>query len=234
MIIITSSVPKSASTAIVRLIKEMITLSDKRNAQHFLDSKKGHSFFKTINFTTFLSLVWLNMTRGMFVIKTHCPPTFYIKLLIRLGLSKAVFSYRDPRDVVLSVIDHGNRSRLNLDPAASFKNITDIESALNYVTRVLTKHDEWQDYDHTLFIRYEEFMIDKRNTISSLNQYLGFGLSDKKIDEILDRHESEKTTYHNYNKGLINRYITEMSVEEIEKCNHIFRDYLIKNEYPVT
>lgn len=57
MIIITSSVPKSASTAIVRLIKEMIARSGKRSAQAYLDSKRGHSFFRTIHLPVFLGLI---------------------------------------------------------------------------------------------------------------------------------------------------------------------------------
>lgn len=170
----------------------------------------------------------------MFVIKTHRSPTFFIKLLIRLGISKAVFSYRDPRDVVLSMIDHGNRSRLNLDEPECFQNITDFKSSLKYVKRALKKHVRWQKYGNALFIRYEEFMVDKRNAISSLNHYLEFGLREETIDEILVLHESEKTTYHNYNKGVINRHLTELSEEQQQQCNRIFRNYLLKNEYPVT
>ena len=233
MIIVTSSVPKSASTAIVRLIKELISHSDKRSAQNYLDSKRGNSFFKTINLTTLLYLVWLNLARGRFVIKTHCPPTAYIRILISLGLAKAVFSYRDPRDVVLSAIDHGNRSRSNMEKIPSFKNITDTDRALQYVTKELKKHDEWRDYNRALFIRYEEFMTDNRTVLSNLNHYLGLGTSNENMDEILAKFESEKTTYHNYNTGLSNRYLTEMSEEDLKKCNEAFRDYLLKNNYPI-
>jgi hypothetical protein len=154
--------------------------------------------------------------------------------LIWLGLSKAVFSYRDPRDVVLSAIDHGNRTRSNQEKASGFKNITDMESAVKYVIKALKKHDAWKDFNRALFIRYEDFMIDNGKVLSDLNQYLGLGVNEEKMDEILEKYDSEKTTYHNYNKGTVNRYLNEMSEKDLKRCNEAFRDYLTENNYPLT
>jgi hypothetical protein len=146
-------------------------------------------------------------------------------------MAKAVFSYRDPRDVVLSAIDHGHRSRSHLEKIPSFKNITDTDSALEYVAKELRKHDEWSDYKRALFIRYEDFMAENRTVLSNLNQYLGLGVSNEKLNEILAKYESEKTTYHNYNTGLVNRYLNEMSEKDLIKCTETFRDYLLKYNY---
>ncbi len=104
MIIISSSIPKSASTLIYNYQEDLLALASQNNAvaQEEFNKYSNCGFLRGIYFNNFLTIIFLKIKYGNVVIKTHSKPSFFIKLLIALGLAKATFCYREPRDIILS------------------------------------------------------------------------------------------------------------------------------------
>jgi hypothetical protein len=235
MIIINSSVPKSGSTALVWLLQELVKKSGRRNAQEVIVKKNGNPYFRRMTVGLFLWFTWVHFTSGSFVIKMHRPPDTYSKMLVRLGLAKVVCSYRDPRDIVLSALDHGERNRQASSTSRVFTKFTDIDSALFDVTMWLKFHQGWKEFNKgVLFVRYEDFMEDKEKTVVQMDQFLKLGVSGQVMEDILEKYEQRKAQMHNYNKGKTNRYMEEMTEEERKQCEEVFQDYLVENSYPLT
>lgn len=135
MIIISSSIPKSASTLVFRYQQDLLGLASHKNviAQEKFDNYSNYGFLRKIGLKEFVIIIFIKIKYGNIVIKTHSELTFLIKLLMALGLAKATFCYRDPRDIILSAIDHGERSRKGLDPSNGFKNMKTIKDGLPLV-----------------------------------------------------------------------------------------------------
>jgi hypothetical protein len=162
----------------------------------------------------------------------HRPPHRYTALLVRLGLAKVVCSYRDPRDIVLSALDHGRRNREDPSGSTIFTKFTDVESTLYDVSMWLKVHEEWRDFaKDVLLVRYEDFMADKYRIAEQINHFLELKVPGSKLDSILEEYDKRKTRMRNFNKGTTNRYLQDMDSKDIEKCEHAFRKYLAENNY---
>ena len=116
MIVISAALPKSASTLICNYQRDLLLAGKKGSAQSEFQRANGGRFIEKVGFRKMLRLVFWNFRLGSFVFKTHCAADITLRVLIHLGLAKATYCFRDPRDVVLSALDHADRSRGGLDP----------------------------------------------------------------------------------------------------------------------
>jgi hypothetical protein len=109
-----------------------------------------------------------NALKGPTVIKTHRVLSLGLQYL-QSGKAKAVCTYRDPRDCVVSVHTF---TGADMDQVA-----IGIASSLEYL-----KH--YQESSNTLFIRYEEMMADSRKEIDRIVAHLGIQVDSKILDRI--------------------------------------------------
>lgn len=233
---------KSASTIICDYQIEMMKFTAKRNGQSVLEkfsSGRGRAYRGKLDFKTFLILLYVNFVHGDIVLKSHAGPTFFAKLLVNLGLAKVSYSYRDPRDAVLSIIDHGARTRKeliekgeSLEGTRGFRHIHNVEDALPEIKKELPKVCAWKKFDGVQLIQYEDFIGNKRDYLTKIAEYLGYNLSKQDLDTIYQKYETSKP--QNFNKGTKDRYQTEMKPEEIKLCNQAFYDELKEIEYSVS
>ena len=87
---------KSASTIICDYQIEMMKLATKRNGQSVLEklsSGRGRAYRGKLDFKTFIILFYINIFHGDIVLKSHGKPTFFVRLLVNLGLAKVTYSY---------------------------------------------------------------------------------------------------------------------------------------------
>ena len=234
MIVINSSIPKSASALIYNYQRHIVRNAQERRGHNLIDMSSGsYGFYNRINLKSFFFLIYLNLRYGDVAIKTHGGPNLFIRALINSGVGKATFSYRDPRDVILSAFDHGERSRKGLDPTMAFHEITNLEESLRKV-KIWTRYwYGWKRYNKVLFIRYEEFIEDKLNHLKQFVDYLGYELNDDQIMKIYNFHEKIKEKFTTFNKGTKERYKTEMSEEFLKLCNSTLSRILIDMGYEV-
>lgn len=168
---------------------------------------------------------------GPFVIKTHSEPTEAIRDLIDSGLAKASFSLRDPRDTVLSALDHADRSRKGLDPTGAFSDLQTIKDAVDFTRRSIKLYSKWKCFGKAFFVRYEDFMLEKQNILKTMSDYFDIEPSNEQLNAIYIKHELAKETAWNFNKGTINRWKTELSLDDLALCEAAFAGELVSMGY---
>jgi len=217
MIILSSSLPKSASTIFATYVEDIVAASGKRNGQSYLRSLAGGRFFEKISPVLSVCLLPASFLYGTMVIKTHCAPNRTVRWMIAVRQLKALYIYRDPTDVALSAIDHQNR--LNGDSNSPFAKFKNLASGCEIVLGWAKVWREWKNYGHVGFFRYEDLMTEPFSVLQNVCHYLQFEIDDQALRELIARHDRNKQNSLNFNKGTVFRYKMECSAEERNLLN---------------
>ncbi len=92
-----------------------------------------------------------------FVIKAHAAPTVSSRLLQGLGLLRAAYIYRDPRDAMLSAYEYGQRGLAKGRPNA-FSHLTDFEKSVIFMMTYVRIWEKWMRAPGVLISRYEDLL----------------------------------------------------------------------------
>jgi hypothetical protein len=142
------------------------------------------------------------------VIKTHGPVTPAAVRLVTEGEAQVFASYRDLRDVALSLLDHGTRSRrMGIRDFAEFNEVSDTISSIEFQVRRL---DNWVKSCTPLLIPYDEICFDTRTTILRISKALGVSVD---FESVFDEFSSGRTRIGQFNIGMRRRFSCEMSPE---------------------
>ena len=226
MIIISCGLPKSASTITHVYTQELVLASGIRNGQNKLNKIFEEGYVHHLGITNTLRLLFIHAFYGNIVVKTHTSPSPFVKLLILLKIAKATYTTRDPRDIILSAIDHGKKSSDN-----PFIKYTNINNTLQDVIIECKKWKKWKNYGKALFITYENITESTINELNAMTDYLGFNISSNKISQIVKKYELNKNVNKNFNKGTTKRYLNEMTKEELAFCNSLLEKYIVQLGY---
>ncbi len=170
-----------------------------------------------------------------FVVKTHGGINATIRKMILQGQVKATVLFRDPRDVVVSAMDHGKKIRDNGENH-SFAFCTTVEITVEAVNRWLNNSIlPWLDFDHTnvLIIRYEDLTAFPDTQMQRLCQFLSIDTGKEELSSMFAKYNSGnldafKKNYLHFNKGKTGRYKYVLSGDEIAYCNRVFEKH-----YPI-
>ena len=115
-IVVSAGMQKSGSAYIYNIINDLLIkagFTDARSLKlkYSLDDlmKYHNNNIGLLNKENLIKLLKIGFKEKKFVVKTHGGPITFLNLLMNLGLAKTIYIYRDPRDVLLSAIDHGNK-----------------------------------------------------------------------------------------------------------------------------
>jgi len=235
MIVISNAVSKSGSTLMVTYQEELLKAANIRSGQSALRASIGGRFLGRSEHTTgnLLKLTKIHMLKGTLVLKCHWPPTLKMRLFCRIFRIRMTMTYRDPRDIVLSMIDHGRKSRSGESPTRTraFSQFHNIDDALPRVQSRMDEFLTWRKLPYVHAIRYEELMSDPFNKLKDMIAFLGWSIEDQVLQELIDHQEKNKQSSMNFNKGTTERWRTEMSQEEQDKCLEAFEPYLRELSY---
>jgi len=171
----------------------------------------------------------ISIKEGTFVVKSHRGPTFASKILSRLGMIKILYIYRDPRDVLLSAIDHGKKI-IASGGNTTFAQMVDFDAALHHVTQWIRVWKKCNEMPEVMMIKYEELVETPVKVLVTVEQFLNIRVDDKNRDAILWRHSKENVngeqTGLHLNRAISYRYKTEMSPEHKLKCLEKFGEYI--------
>lgn len=172
-----------------------------------------------------------------FVVKTHLGPTPSLRLLMATGAAKATYIYRDPRDVVLSALDHGERVREEGKPN-ELAELHNVEEAVTYVKQLLAGWEAWTKTRNTLVVRYEDLVADTPGALNDLARFLALDVSEQAIENVAARYQKGKQDVVtqqklHFNKGIVGRFRDTMSSKERDLCTEAFAPYLKQMGYPV-
>lgn len=170
-----------------------------------------------------------------FAVKTHAGPTPSLRLLMALGIAKTTYIYRDPRDVVLSALDHGKRVR-NAGQANVLAALQNVEDAVHYVRPLLDDWEAWTRTRQALMIRYEDLVDDAGGVLDLLAGFLQLDVSEADRRAVVARYASKNQNTvvqqrTHFNKGVTERFRSQMSPEELALCQNQFGPYLQRMGY---
>jgi len=244
MLVLSAGMQKSGSGYFYNIINDLLSSSargvDTRQvrAQHNLDWMMD---FRNNNIGTptvgsFLRLWRLTLKHGTFVVKTHEASPRGVRMMSRLGKMRIVYCYRDPRDAMLSAIDHGN-SILAEGENHTFAEIVKFEDALRRVESWVSIYEKYANMPGVLTVRYEDAMFDPVAVFKKIENFLGIIIDPEKRQEIIwlyskDNQNGERRGLH-FNNPKPLRYKTEMTKEQQSLCNDVLGYYLKKMGYSI-
>lgn len=238
MIIVSGSLPKSASTWLFNTTNALLVAAGHLDAQALRDRfSLGDvlmSKFNEISYASPSKLLRLMpvAARGHAVlVKTHLPPSRSLRALVRLGLARVTYIYRDPRDVALSALDHGRRAREG-GFGHTLGKLDSVEAAIRYTRDLLAAQwAGWEACPGALRLRYEEVTTDPRAALRRVAEHLGLGLDDDVIARIAERFDrnalsNEQRELLLIGKAKPGRFRDEMTPAQLRFASECFAPYL--------
>jgi hypothetical protein len=144
-------------------------------------------------------------------VKTHAPLDETIADMVASGAIMACASFRDPRDVALSLLDVGARDRARGVDRPAFTSLYTIEDTLRPIRRNLKILRAWLKLPNVLPIPYD--MILRRPDLVATHLIRQLGLEGLDGSAIVRPLLDDTSLIPEFNKGIAGRYKTEMSAE---------------------
>ncbi|RME86950.1 MAG: hypothetical protein D6770_10640 [Anaerolineae bacterium] len=171
-----------------------------------------------------------------FVIKAHSAPTRWSRLLMRLGMLRVTYIYRDPRDAMLSAYDYGQRALAKGRPNA-FSHLTDFEKTLDFMLDYVRIWEAWMAERGVLYMRYEDLLTRYDAEVARLLDFLGLAAEDPAVQDVVERYRPEKAEAGqqglHFFKGKIGRFREVYDGAQQEILAERFAPYLERMGYPL-
>ena len=226
-IFISYGITKSASTFAWQLIKHVAIAGGLPIATLTAKSKNGNSpedYIDPVSEDN-LALVKAEVGDRPVVIKTHGHVTPAVARLVADGTAQVFVSFRDPRDVALSLLDHGARSRRQgINDFAEFHEPIDTLETIRHQTQ---RFENWVKLCNPLLIPYDEICFNTKTTIMRIAGRLGVSVD---AELISTEFHTSKHRIGQFNKGEGRRFEREMSAELsalfLAELSDYYRQYL--------
>jgi hypothetical protein len=151
-------------------------------------------------------------------------PTPTLRALIKTGAVRATFNLRDPRDIVVSALDHGARQReSNID--GGLAGLTTVDEAIDFVAgHLLPVWEAWAATPAVLLVRYEELVADPVAEVLRLAERCGVHAEHADAQNVVDKVSADRSGSDalHFNRGTAGRHAEVMSRAELERCNRAF------------
>lgn len=179
MIYICYGITKSASTFLYQITEEILLASGQRICRiRQPGSIKLVNYYDRIT-VPFLERIETKAAGQTVVLKTHGRLDPGVRKWIAAGRIRANASYRDPRELALSMVDNGARARkLGELP---FSEIVTIEDAIPSIDLQLNYLKEWVEVPEVERFSYNEVCFATETTISRLCQQIGVTVEPDRI-----------------------------------------------------
>ncbi len=221
-IIICFGVAKSASSFSWQLVKRIAILGGKDVATLTWRSKGSDAPEDAIDPVSGpnLALVQEEIGARTAVIKTHGAATKEAIDLVKQGRSKVFVSYRDLREVALSLIDHGARSRAAGQNA--YAEFLAPRNSIEALKDSVKRMQSWVDHCDPLLLPYDWVSFDTRDAIRAIAKKLEVDVS---IDKALETFSDREKSIIQFNKGVRERYKSDMDDETSTIFLRTFEEY---------
>ena len=241
MVVISAGMQKSGSAYFYNLLNDILHLSGHADARevkanYHLDQlmRWANNNIDRPDFIKLSRLYRISQRAGTFVVKTHSGPTLVSRIFSMLGAIKIIYIYRDPRDALLSALDHGQRI-LAEGKSHTFAGYANFDSALPVVKTWAKNWHAYQNMPGVHMIRYEDLLDNPDTGLKSFKAYLGIHTDDEKRQQIIwkfDRNNKQalKNGLH-FNKAQVTRWMTELNEQQKKQCNRVLGKYLVPMGY---
>lgn len=208
MIYICYGITKSASTFLYQLTEEVFRAAGRPVARLAPPLVAGvlDNYFNIID-DELLDRIDDHTGGADIVLKTHGPPRGRVADLVTSGRVLASASIRDPREIALSMVDHGARARRwRNKPFSEFVTLSDTLDSLDVQINIF---EEWAAIDRVAVISYNEICYDTATVISTIANQLKVEVE---ANHVLAAFQ-DKRTIGQFSKGKALRY-SEMSAAD--------------------
>lgn len=152
-------------------------------------------------------------------LKTHSMPTPEMADMLRSGEALGHAVFRDPREIALSLMDHGARNREMLKlrddkTDAAFTEMETLENAYRSIDGQLKTLESWLKLPGVFPAFYDDFAFDHVPFIKRLRRQTG--LKKRSVEGVLAKFDGEKRSQ--FNKGQPQRWREDMTDEESAVC----------------
>ncbi len=155
------------------------------------------------------------------VLKSHNRPNPAVVKMMQNGTALAHAAYRDPRDMALSMVDHGKKARAKgHTPFSEFLTIDDTIPGIRNQCDSLTA---WLRLPNTMPLYFEDIAFDTIETAHRILAQLGIIGDPEQI-----AHAVLTNRFTQLNTGRSNRHLSEMDPESSDKIAHEFAPLLDK------
>lgn len=159
------------------------------------------------------------------VVKTHTRPDPSVIAMIDRGEAIIQACYRDPREMALSMIDHGNRSRAAGKPA--FANIETLDDAMRDISSQIDSLTQWLYRPNCQPVYYEDLAFRSLGTTRRILAQLQLDIpAGKVLNYVL------KNRFIQLNLGKKKRFQEHMSESDqqmFRRTYHLFYRHLIRH-----
>jgi len=245
MIVISIGLQKSGSGLYFNLTNDLLIAAGKRDihqikSEYGLENVLNHYNCNIGNLKrdNFKRLLPIHQAGNSFAVKTHNGPTDFVKELMKRNLAMVTCIFRDPRDVVLSALDHGKIIRSEGENH-TFASCTSIENTIPMVKSWLDNSImKWLEMDNILIVKYENLIEKPVEELERLAKFLKIGLVNINLKTIYSKYNTRnlddfQKDYLHFNKGIASRFRAVLSADELETCNRSLLNYLERLGYPV-
>ncbi len=169
-------------------------------------------------------------------VRTHLPPSRTMRTLLRAGIVKASYLYRDPRDVALSAFDHGQRSR-SRGTTHHLGQLLTIEDAIRYTQdELLPQWEQWTSCPNVVHLRYEQLIADPAQTLADLFEGFNLSVPGDVIEQTVKQFDKSSLDFKQRDNLLINkacagRFNEEMNASQLGLARDCFGPYLQRMGY---
>ena len=155
------------------------------------------------------------------VVKTHTSPAALSADLVRRGIEEGHLKihvvFRDPRDMVVSMLDHGFKARMESEPA--FRDVKTIEDAIARVGVQLPRLRAWGELP-SLRLQFEHFAFDPTFGPNAIAEDLGVPVDAGAVWNAVRERFTQK------NEALPERYKVDLWPHEVDRVEKAFPLYL--------
>jgi len=233
MLVISYGIPKSGSTLAFEIVRgvlesaghEQALLCSSRNSAQPAGRGSTRNFFARAHRDAVARLIAEIGPDRIIAVKTHSrlnPVDFaWFEERQRAREIRVIASFRDPRDIALSLVDAGARVREQHADRRAFAHIRDLDQAAKRVERRLREFRGWAALEGTLRLDYEDTAFAPDKAISAIERALGV-ISDH---EAVKRYAfTEASTQRN--KAAPRRHETELDPERAQALRSRFGGFL--------
>lgn len=233
MLIFSNSMCKSASTLIWWYTEKLVYATHPKNGgaalRELTDSGElaggGGYIAHPLTEEKIDRLIELAKNQGPTVVKVHCFLTPYLREVLESGDAMATFCYRDPRDMILSAMDH--RVRAAKQGRDVFGKFTTVKDSLDEAVYWCRMSCTWHESRLAELFQYVDTVARPIWQMRRLAEFFNVDASDALIEEVQAVECRQKSVgWCEFNKGDLSRYTTEMNSHEIKICNQYLGKYI--------
>ncbi|MBN1145808.1 MAG: sulfotransferase domain-containing protein [Anaerolineales bacterium] len=224
MIILSVGMPRAGSGWYYNLTNDLMLANGAQDARKIRERYHLQNILTEVNCNIgaltprrLIAVTAPSLLGNTFVIKAHAAPTPLALQMIRRGMIRAAYIYRDPRDAMLSAMENGQRARQRGRPNA-FSHLVDFEAALDFTLANARIWQAWMECEAVLHTRYEDLLANYEAEAKRLAMFLGLDLEAASLSKVIDKYRSENTQPDqkglHFSQGKIGRFRQKLSAEQ--------------------